>query len=81
MVVLAFLTDPDVVGKILRHLGLPTSAPALAPAGSMVSQELSLFTSPGQGRTMPDEGADTVGEGEEEDGCSGVSPPEIRPPP
>ena len=34
MVVLAFLTDPEVVGKILRHLGLPTTAPALAPSRS-----------------------------------------------
>jgi len=34
MVVLAFLTDPEVVGKILRHLGLPTSAPACSPARS-----------------------------------------------
>lgn len=32
MVVLAFLTDPGVVSRILRHLGLPTVAPALAPA-------------------------------------------------
>jgi hypothetical protein len=32
MVVLAFLSDPDVVSRILRHLGLPVSAPALAPA-------------------------------------------------
>jgi hypothetical protein len=34
MVVLAFLTDPKVVVKILRHLGLPTTAPALAPSRS-----------------------------------------------
>jgi hypothetical protein len=34
MVVLAFLTDPEVVVKILKHLGLPTTAPALAPARS-----------------------------------------------
>ena len=34
MVVLAFLTDPDVVGRILRHLGLPACAPVLAPARS-----------------------------------------------
>ena len=34
MVVLAFLSDPDVVGRILHHLGLPTTAPALAPAKS-----------------------------------------------
>ncbi len=32
MVVLVFLTDPDVVGKTLRHLGLPSCAPALSPA-------------------------------------------------
>jgi hypothetical protein len=30
MTVLAFLSDPEVVGKILRHLGLPTTVPALA---------------------------------------------------
>jgi hypothetical protein len=34
MVVLAFLSDPKVVGKILKHLALPTIAPALAPARS-----------------------------------------------
>ena len=34
MTVLAFLSDPDVVYKILRHLGLPICAPALAPARS-----------------------------------------------
>lgn len=32
MTVLAFLIDPDVVAKILRHLGLPISAPVLAVA-------------------------------------------------
>ncbi|MBU1948896.1 MAG: hypothetical protein KJ927_09310, partial [Candidatus Eisenbacteria bacterium] len=32
MVVLAFLTDPVVVGKILRHLGLNDVPPALSPA-------------------------------------------------
>ncbi|MBU1948385.1 MAG: hypothetical protein KJ970_01195 [Candidatus Eisenbacteria bacterium] len=32
MVVLTFLTDPKVVGKILRHLGLAATAPALSPA-------------------------------------------------
>jgi hypothetical protein len=31
MVVLAFLTDPEVVGRILRHLDLPNQAPSLAP--------------------------------------------------
>jgi hypothetical protein len=31
-VVLAYLTDPEVVSRILRHLGLPIVAPMLAPA-------------------------------------------------
>jgi hypothetical protein len=34
MVVLAFLTDPEVLGRILRHLGLPTTAPLVARARS-----------------------------------------------
>jgi hypothetical protein len=32
--ILAFLTDPFIVAGILRHLGLPTSAPLLTPARS-----------------------------------------------
>jgi hypothetical protein len=32
MVVLALLSDPPVVQKILRHLGFPAEAPPLAPA-------------------------------------------------
>lgn len=32
MTVLAFLTDPEVVEKILLHLGLPTEPKPLAPA-------------------------------------------------
>ena len=32
--VLAFLSDPEVVCKILRHLGLPVAAPTLVPARS-----------------------------------------------
>jgi len=31
MVVLALISDPPVVGKILRHLGLPDEAPPVAP--------------------------------------------------
>ena len=34
MVVIAFLTDPTVIEKILRHLGLPSTSPYLAPARS-----------------------------------------------
>jgi hypothetical protein len=34
MIVLALLSDPEVVHKILSHLGIPTCVPALAPARS-----------------------------------------------
>jgi len=40
MVVLACLTDPRVVNKILGHLGLPSTAPALGPARSFGQLEL-----------------------------------------
>jgi hypothetical protein len=40
MVVLAFLTDPPVVSKILAHLGLPTAPPPLAPARLPAQEEL-----------------------------------------
>jgi len=29
--VLAFITDPPVIGRILEHLRLPSGAPAVAP--------------------------------------------------
>ena len=32
MVVLALISDPQVLRKILEHLGLPTEVPAVAPA-------------------------------------------------
>jgi hypothetical protein len=32
LTVLAFITDPPVISRILEHLRLPTSAPAVAPA-------------------------------------------------
>jgi hypothetical protein len=38
MVVLAFLTDPDVVTRILHHLGLPAAPPAIAPARRVSGQ-------------------------------------------
>jgi hypothetical protein len=86
MVVLAFLTDPEVVGKILRHLGLPTSAPALVPAGSMPSPQLLLqqgaaFSAQGLGDVPSDEGEVLDREGGEEGNCSSAPSPEIRPPP
>ena len=35
MVLLAFITDPPVVKRILAHLGLPTKPPRLHPAHSL----------------------------------------------
>ena len=72
MIVLAFLTDPEVVGKILRHLGLPCSAPFVAPARS---------PAPALGFALPDE--DCISSAREEDeGRDLVAPePLIRPPP
>ncbi len=32
MTVISFITDPKIVNKILTHLGLPTSQPAIAGA-------------------------------------------------
>ena len=42
MVVLTLISDPPVVGKILRHLGLPDETPALAPA-AVTSVDEPLF--------------------------------------
>jgi len=40
MVVLAFLSDPPVTAKILRHLDLPATAPPLAPAEPAGGEEV-----------------------------------------
>jgi hypothetical protein len=72
MVVLAFLSDPAVVNKILNHLALPTMAPALAPARS-------------SGRTLgfalPEEQSASDREDGDDAGDSGAPQPPIRPPP
>jgi hypothetical protein len=78
MVVLALLSDPEVVGKILRHLGLPTTVPALAPARSSAvpskgGRSLGFVLPEEDGASVREEG-DTV-----ED--SGEPEPSIRPPP
>jgi hypothetical protein len=55
MVVLAFLTDPDVVGAILQHLGLPTAPVSLAPAQiDDVVEQLEMFGAPRQDPRWPD---------------------------
>jgi hypothetical protein len=72
MVVLAFLTDPEVVRKILAHLGLPTAAPVVAKARSSAPAlgfdlpEMDCFPDRSEGK-----------EGED----SGVEDDRIRPPP
>lgn len=72
MVVLALLSDPEVVGKILRHLGLPTMAPALLPARSS-GREL--------GFALPEEDAVSGGGDDDGWGNSGTWEPPVRPPP
>jgi hypothetical protein len=78
MIVLALLSDPEVVGKILLHLGLPTTVPALAPARSSAVPSRggrSLgFVLPEEDGASAREVGDTV-----ED--SGDPEPSIRPPP
>ena len=72
MVVLAFLSHPDVVEKILRHLGLPVHAPALAPARS---------SGRALGFALPAEDAISGGGDNDGWGDSGASEPPVRPPP
>jgi hypothetical protein len=38
--VLDLLVDPDLLDRILRHLGLPTEAPLVAPARAPPEQAL-----------------------------------------
>ena len=57
MIVLAFLTDPEVVGKILKHLGLPLSAPALTPARSS-GRSLAFAMPEEDGASVRDNGGD-----------------------
>ena len=40
MRLIAVLTDPKVVARMLRHLGLPTEAPTTAPARAPPQAEL-----------------------------------------
>ena len=39
MVIIAFLTDPSVLTRILDHLKLPSSSPPLAPARSRIDEQ------------------------------------------
>jgi hypothetical protein len=72
MVVLAFLTDPEVVVKILQHLGMPTAAPALTRSSS---------SGRGLGFALVERGAACSGGlGDEAEGSITLTPP-IRPPP
>jgi len=42
MVILAFISDPPVVRRILDHLGLPSKPPHLAPARDPFDEETAL---------------------------------------
>jgi len=72
MIVLALLSDPEVVGKILHHLGLPTTAPVLAPARSSTRA---------LGFGLPEEDAVSGREESDAAGGAGAPGPPIRPPP
>ena len=72
MVVLAFLSDPAVVKKMLDHLALPAIAPALAPARS---------SGRALGFALPEEHSASDREDGDDAGDSGAPEPPIRPPP
>jgi len=72
MVVLAFLSDPEVVGRILRHLGLPALAPA--PAAARPSGRALGFG-------LAEEGAGSGGGEDDGGGDCRTSGIPIRPPP
>ena len=74
MIVLAFLSDPEVVGKILYHLGLPATAPARSSAVPSKGGRSLGFVLPEEDGASVREVGDTV-----ED--SGEPEPSIRPPP
>jgi hypothetical protein len=84
MVVLAVLTDPDVVTRILHHLGLPATPPAIAPARRVSGQiPVDPYAPPLQTeieREPVDEGC-YVDPPEEAPNPSGECLPPIRPPP
>lgn len=50
MVVLAFITDPAALSRILQHLGLPTAPPPVAPARIPLEVDLPLD------EMLPDDG-------------------------
>ena len=54
--ILAFLTEPDVVEGILRHLGLPHRPPRIAPARAPPQAEIDFDQTPHFDRTSPDAG-------------------------
>jgi hypothetical protein len=86
MLVLAFLTDPDVVAKILRHLGLPTDPPPLTPASSSLDEplpgaQLPLYPNPDQGDSLASADGEASADWVHEEAAPAASYPTIRPPP
>jgi hypothetical protein len=39
MLVIAFISDPAVINKILQHLGLPSSPPPISPVKTPVEEQ------------------------------------------
>ena len=71
MIVLAFLTDPEVVRKILTHLKLPTLPPPVARP-RVTGSALALPLSAGEGMAS---------DGEEDDAAPVLEERNERPPP
>jgi hypothetical protein len=75
MTVLAFLTDPAVVEKILTHLGLPASPPTLSPA--RLPAQVEMFDEP-ETMDLPSNGARarrSRGPPEQDDVAWPINPP------
>jgi hypothetical protein len=84
LTVLAFLSDPEVVVKILRHLGWPTAPPPLSPARCAPEQLLLEVWQPALGGRRgeeleegegPDREGPEAGESRGEGERFGRSPP------
>ena len=63
MRIIAFVLDPPVIERILRHIGEPTEPPVILPARSPPQGEIAFDQSAGQ-PDWPDmdQGADPAGD-------------------
>jgi hypothetical protein len=84
MIVLAFLSDPEVVPKILSHLGIPTCVPGVPSKGALAPARSSAPPTGARRALAFALPEDEVVSGREEGddaGDAGVPEPAIGPPP